>query len=330
MAYEIDQRNEADYRWFRFEAPTELLDELDHNLKIADGVLRFRDLQSRRRRAGDGPAGGRRAGSRRLARPRSRPAGAAAPARPVAAERGDGRAAPSREPAAAEPPTSARRDRRRARRRASPPSSRVFLRRLRASRGQSRAAALLDWIPDKRSRGVRAVAASNVNVVVITGNLTRDPELRSTGGGTSVCELRVAVNSRRKDGQTGEWVDKPNYFDVDRLGRAGRELRQLPLQGPPGGGRRAPRLARVGGQRRQRQTPGGADRRQLGPVPRLARRLRRWRRRQRRRLQPRAATCPPTPPTSPAPQPAAAAATTTSPSSRRRTSGPRALRLADL
>jgi small subunit ribosomal protein S6 len=42
MAYEIDQRNEADYRWFRFEAPTELLEQLDHNLKIADGVLRFR------------------------------------------------------------------------------------------------------------------------------------------------------------------------------------------------------------------------------------------------------------------------------------------------
>jgi small subunit ribosomal protein S6 len=42
MAYEIDQRTEADYRWFRFEAPTELLEQLDHNLKIADGVLRFR------------------------------------------------------------------------------------------------------------------------------------------------------------------------------------------------------------------------------------------------------------------------------------------------
>lgn len=42
MAYEIDRRNEADYRWFRFEAPVELLEELDHNLKIADGVLRFR------------------------------------------------------------------------------------------------------------------------------------------------------------------------------------------------------------------------------------------------------------------------------------------------
>jgi small subunit ribosomal protein S6 len=42
MAYEIGQRNEADYRWFRFEGPAELLDELNHSLKIADGVLRFR------------------------------------------------------------------------------------------------------------------------------------------------------------------------------------------------------------------------------------------------------------------------------------------------
>jgi len=42
MAYEIDRRTEADYRWFRFEANNELLDSLDHNLKIADGVLRFR------------------------------------------------------------------------------------------------------------------------------------------------------------------------------------------------------------------------------------------------------------------------------------------------
>ena len=42
MAYEINRRTEADYRWFRFEAPTDLLDTLDHNLKIADGVMRFR------------------------------------------------------------------------------------------------------------------------------------------------------------------------------------------------------------------------------------------------------------------------------------------------
>ncbi|HEY1854355.1 MAG TPA: 30S ribosomal protein S6 [Solirubrobacterales bacterium] len=42
MAYEINHRTEADYRWFRFESPSPLLDSLDHNLKIADGVLRFR------------------------------------------------------------------------------------------------------------------------------------------------------------------------------------------------------------------------------------------------------------------------------------------------
>jgi small subunit ribosomal protein S6 len=42
LAYEIEQRTEADYRWLRFEASPELLEQLDHNLKIADGVLRFR------------------------------------------------------------------------------------------------------------------------------------------------------------------------------------------------------------------------------------------------------------------------------------------------
>jgi ribosomal protein S6 len=42
LAYEIKQRNEADYRFFRFETEAPLLEELDHNLKITDGVLRFR------------------------------------------------------------------------------------------------------------------------------------------------------------------------------------------------------------------------------------------------------------------------------------------------
>jgi single-strand DNA-binding protein len=77
------------------------------------------------------------------------------------------------------------------------------------------------------------VAASNVNVVVITGNLTRDPELRHTGGGTAVCELRVAVNSRRKDGQTGEWVDKPNYFDVTVWGAQGENCANYLSKGRP-------------------------------------------------------------------------------------------------
>jgi single-strand DNA-binding protein len=77
------------------------------------------------------------------------------------------------------------------------------------------------------------VAASNVNVVVVTGNLTRDPELRSTPGGTSVCKLRVAVNSRRKDGQSGQWVDKPNYFDVTVWGAQGENCANYLAKGRP-------------------------------------------------------------------------------------------------
>jgi single-strand DNA-binding protein len=77
------------------------------------------------------------------------------------------------------------------------------------------------------------VAGTNINRVTITGNLTRDPELRSTPGGTSVCKLRVAVNSRRKDGQTGEWVDKPNYFDVTVWGAQGENCANYLSKGRP-------------------------------------------------------------------------------------------------
>jgi single-strand DNA-binding protein len=77
------------------------------------------------------------------------------------------------------------------------------------------------------------VAATNINRVVITGNLTRDPELRSTPGGTTVCSLRVAVNSRRKDNETGQWVDKPNYFDVTVFGAQGENCGQYLSKGRP-------------------------------------------------------------------------------------------------
>ena len=77
------------------------------------------------------------------------------------------------------------------------------------------------------------MAATNINRVVLTGNLTRDPELRSTGGGTSVCSLRVAVNTRRKDSSTGEWVDKPNYFDVTVWGAQGENCAQYLAKGRP-------------------------------------------------------------------------------------------------
>ncbi|MDO8987724.1 MAG: single-stranded DNA-binding protein [Coriobacteriia bacterium] len=58
----------------------------------------------------------------------------------------------------------------------------------------------------------------SINRVTITGNLTRDPELRSTAGGMAVLKMGVAVNDRAKNQQTGEWEDKPNYIDVTMFG----------------------------------------------------------------------------------------------------------------
>ncbi len=71
----------------------------------------------------------------------------------------------------------------------------------------------------------------NVNRVVVTGNLTRDPELRELAGGTSVCKFRLAVNTRRKDGDT--WEDKPNYFDVTAWGAQGEAAAEHLRKGSP-------------------------------------------------------------------------------------------------
>ena len=77
------------------------------------------------------------------------------------------------------------------------------------------------------------MAARNINRVILTGNLTRDPEMRATGGGLSVCSLRIAVNGSRKDGQTGEWVDKPNYFSVTVWGAQGDNCARYLSKGRP-------------------------------------------------------------------------------------------------
>ena len=77
------------------------------------------------------------------------------------------------------------------------------------------------------------MAATNINRVVITGNLTRDPELRSTGGGTPVCSLRIASNTRRKNQATGDWEDKPNYFDVTVWGAQGENCARFLAKGRP-------------------------------------------------------------------------------------------------
>src|ERR671935_26043 len=74
---------------------------------------------------------------------------------------------------------------------------------------------------------------ANINRVVLVGNLTRDPELRHTPSGTPVCKLRIAVNTRQKDGATGQWIDKPNYFDVTVWGNQGESCSQYLSKGRP-------------------------------------------------------------------------------------------------
>jgi len=76
------------------------------------------------------------------------------------------------------------------------------------------------------------MAASNINRVVLTGNLTADPDLRETPNGAKICKLRVACNTRRKD-QSGTWVDKPNYFDVTVFGAQGENAHRYLSKGRP-------------------------------------------------------------------------------------------------
>lgn len=71
----------------------------------------------------------------------------------------------------------------------------------------------------------------SINKVMISGNLTRDAELRSTQGGSSVLKLGVAVNDRRKNPNTGEWEDVPNFIDCTLFGRRAESLAQYLVKG---------------------------------------------------------------------------------------------------
>jgi single-strand DNA-binding protein len=74
---------------------------------------------------------------------------------------------------------------------------------------------------------------ANVNRVVVSGNLTRDPELRQLQGGNSVCKLRIAVNTRKKDKDSNQWSDHPIYFDVTVWGAQGENVAKYLQKGSP-------------------------------------------------------------------------------------------------
>ena len=69
-----------------------------------------------------------------------------------------------------------------------------------------------------------------LNDVRIVGRLTRDPELRHTAGGQSVCSIRLAVSSRGRD-EGGNWSDRANYFDVTVFGRQAETVAQYIKKG---------------------------------------------------------------------------------------------------
>lgn len=71
----------------------------------------------------------------------------------------------------------------------------------------------------------------SINRVNISGNLTRDPELRATTGGTQVLSFGMAVNDRRKNQQTGEWEDYPNFVDCTMFGSRAEKISRYLTKG---------------------------------------------------------------------------------------------------
>jgi single-strand DNA-binding protein len=72
---------------------------------------------------------------------------------------------------------------------------------------------------------------ATINRVVLVGRLTRDPELRSTAGGTSVCRLRLACNTSWRNKDTGEFDERPNFFDVTVFGASGEACARFLAKG---------------------------------------------------------------------------------------------------
>ena len=66
-----------------------------------------------------------------------------------------------------------------------------------------------------------------INTCTISGNLTRDPELRATASGTEILGFSVAVNDRRRNPQTGEWEDHPNFIDCTMFGSRASALANI-------------------------------------------------------------------------------------------------------
>ena len=71
----------------------------------------------------------------------------------------------------------------------------------------------------------------SINAVFISGNLTRDPELRALPTGTQVLSFGMAVNDRIKNQQTGQYEDRPNFIDCVMFGARAESLSHILAKG---------------------------------------------------------------------------------------------------
>ena len=71
----------------------------------------------------------------------------------------------------------------------------------------------------------------SINRVIVSGNLTREPEVRTTASGNPVMGFGIAVNDRRKNSQTGEWEDYPNFIDCTMFGARAQSVSRFLSKG---------------------------------------------------------------------------------------------------
>jgi len=74
--------------------------------------------------------------------------------------------------------------------------------------------------------------ARSFNQVILMGNLTRDPELRQTPNGQSVCSFSLALNRSYK-GADGNWTEATDFIDVVAWGPLGERVSQYLTKGRP-------------------------------------------------------------------------------------------------
>lgn len=77
------------------------------------------------------------------------------------------------------------------------------------------------------------MAGASYNRVILMGNVTRDIELRYTPSGMAVTDMGMAVNDKRKNEQTGEWIDEVTFVEVTLWGRTAEVAGEYLSKGSP-------------------------------------------------------------------------------------------------